>query len=93
MQRSIKVLLSRQKDSNNKVWYNKYMENNQNQNPKHLKSFWPLVAVFVFAALVGGVIIGVAYSNILQDEVSSFSFTKHKTEKSVNNKTTTPLNK
>lgn len=64
------------------------MENKQNQNPKHLKSFWPLMAVFVFAALVGGVIIGVAYGNILQDEVSSFSFTKHKTEKATSTPTT-----
>lgn len=53
----------------------------QKQNPNKIKSFWPLVLIFVLAALVGGVIIGVAYGNILQDEISSYSFKVHNFKK------------
>ncbi len=55
------------------------MANNKNdQNPKHIRSFWALVGIFTFAALLGGIILGVAYSNILQDDIASMSFRVHR---------------
>lgn len=63
------------------------MPEKQNENSKHYRSFWPLVIIFTISALVGGVIIGVAYSNMLKDEISSFEFKIHKTQK---NSTSSP---
>lgn len=51
------------------------METNSKQKgSKHMRPFWPLMIVFVLAALLGGIILGVAYSNQLQDEIFSLSF-------------------
>jgi uncharacterized membrane protein YfcA len=47
------------------------------QNSKHMRPFWPLVIIFILAALVGGIILGVAYGNQLQEEISSIGFMPH----------------
>ena len=64
------------------------METNNNpQGSKHYGSFWPLVIIFTVGALLAGVIIGVSYSNELQDELSAISFMPHRAVKTA---TSTP---
>ncbi len=48
------------------------------KNPKHIRSFWPIVAILVVAAIVAGIIIYAANSNILQDETNSLSYSVYK---------------
>lgn len=51
----------------------------QGTSGKHYyRSFWPLLVVCVFAALVAGVILGKAYGNQLQDNLNSMSPVGHK---------------
>jgi hypothetical protein len=68
---------------NAKLYYTKaklnFMETQNNpQQSKHMRSFWPLIIIFTVAALLGGVIIGVSYSNELQDELSALTFMPHR---------------
>jgi hypothetical protein len=40
---------------------------------KHFKSFWPIVAIAVLAAVVGGLVVYVVFNNNLQEDLNSLA--------------------
>lgn len=44
------------------------------QNPKHLKGFWPIFSVVIVGLVACAIIYAFAYGNIMQDEINSSSF-------------------
>lgn len=52
-------------------------------NPKHIKSFWAIVIIFVVGMIAGGVISIVAFNNRIQDDIYSMSFLRHREDKAI----------
>ncbi len=53
-------------------------------NPKHIKSFWGIVIIFVVGMVAGGVIAMVAFNNQLQDDINSMTFFTRREAKPIN---------
>ncbi len=66
---------------------------NNSPKPKHIKSFWGIVLIFVVGMVAGGIVYSVAFNNMLQDDISSMTFLRHKEDKSPKKATTSPVNK
>ncbi|MFA5991716.1 MAG: hypothetical protein WC794_05745 [Candidatus Doudnabacteria bacterium] len=57
-------------------------------NPKHIKSFWGIVIIFVVGMVAGGIIAMTAFNNQLQDDINSMTFFGHRESKTVKKSTT-----
>ncbi len=57
--------------------------NSNPTNPKHIKSFWGIVIIFVVGMVAGGIISMVAFNNQLQDDISSMTFLGQRGTKTV----------
>jgi len=49
----------------------------KNKSSKHIKSFWPLFLLVIFAVILGSTIYAFAYGNMMQDDINSASFDAH----------------
>lgn len=57
------------------------MDNPQSGEPVHTKyfrSFWPILAIAVISAVVGGAVVWVAFNSSVADDLSSMVLVHHK---------------
>lgn len=59
-------------------------------NAKFSKSFWPLAIVVIISMIAGGLIYSFAFNSMLNDDINSMSFTRHKEAKTTDKKTAAP---
>jgi hypothetical protein len=72
------------------------MAEQNNPNPKHIRSFWPIVIIFVLASIVGGVVYWFQFQLVNDYDLQSMELRIHKrssepTTKTTKPKTTTPI--
>ncbi len=66
------------------------MPEQNNANPKHIRSFWPIVIIFVIATILGGVVYWFQFQLVNDYDLQSMELRIHKRSPDTTTKTTQP---